>query len=745
MPRVRVRNQSARINSTFRQSPNVTQGAGMEGQAQANLGRQLADVAEGVGDMLLRSIEKKDAAEARAQYEVAKNNIERQTREEFAGDPTGYADAVKKRMDEWSSKRVESAKGRASSAIRDFTTGANARSYVQARQYERARQAEIGQQTMENFTNTLGKARTEVPKISEYKNDYQAAKNVADAGIGTSYFTQEQANEAYKKSIKRIGFAHLEGMTRIESDDYSSNIKKLETAKSMLKDDQFTAGMTSEEKSRWLDSINRSIKSEKNRADQGTMRQLQDIVIASTGTERIDKDLISSVRAQLQGSTMETDKKQRALDSLKVAEGVNEVMTTLPEMTVREIAELDKSVDSLLKGPTGKPFNEGVRRQIKNQVIAAQNQRFRQINSNPVEYVTENDSRVANMFSIAEGSQDPLDMYKAINESIASQKERGVVEVKALTAGQRDNFVESLKGAKDTQTAQMIVSQLEQTYTKHTPMVFAELSKEDKDVAAILQATQFDDVASRKAVLSNTVNKREIKEQFQANKISEQSLSQTANKKLTAMNKALTLGAQTADRTGLLNMYQEQVNLEAMRLLNDPNSEVRTKEDAVNKAYERIVTANYHVDEGRNIVFPKQVSDELGRRRMQVDPTVVEAFLDDHMNPRFFKGVEFYGEGSVASREDIIKDLDDNGKWVLGPDQNSLRLMVKRDGVYQVPLTSTGTPVEYPIASMLKDGQLLRQSETTLQSITNSLLFGTPSKAEQVVEAAKRRERRKNK
>lgn len=707
MPRVRV-NRSQGIAQTFRQAPNVTRGAGIEGQAMAGMGRALANVAQDVGDMLIKSRDNDENTKARAAYEQFRNGLERDLKIKYANDPTGYAAEVEKQSNDWLSQRKEMmSTPQGAQNLESWAKPANARMVGQAQRVERSRIAGIHQQNLQNYGNDIGKARAEVPRIDEYKNDYASSSSTHLASVGTAFNTKEEALEAHKKTIRKIAFGNLEGLTRMESSSYDTNLAKLKTAKTMLKDNNFTEGMSSEDKSAWLDRINRAEKQQKNKRDVVTSSQLSDYYVARAQGKEVSASFEQSLLNNLK-QVQDPMAREKGLSTFAVGRILGQAMESMDTEEYSDLASYEQVIEKAVNGvdKKGIPFNESIKRQAINAATAEVNKRLNMMEKRGADYVLQVDDEVKQARSVAELSNDPADWQQYYAASEAAQRARKIPNIRLFTEEEKEQYGSVIKGSVLSGQYTQVEEELKMKFGKHYPQAVSELSSMDKDVKSVLLATRYGSATSKTKVFGNMKNKDEIDDAFKNRGLSKDKLSKALQTKLEPFMTANRAGTNGAERFNFSNEVLDQVRQEAMVNMVKGMSPNR----AVEEAKVAILDSNYMTLGHHNIVVPRTIVSKNGLERSDVNQDIVDRFFDEPFRPEVFEGIEFDKE-IIVGRDEYMKHIENNGKWILAEDQNHFQLMIDEDGVYHQARQENGQPVKVHIDDIQGNSRYIRKTK----------------------------------
>lgn len=706
MPRIRV-NREARIAETFRQAPNVTRGAGQVAQAMAGMGRALNNVAEDVGNMLIKARDNDESTQARADYESFRNQLEQDLKAKFAQDPTGYAQEVQKQSDAWlNDRRQKMSTPQGAQSLDSWAKPANSRLVGAAQRHERSRLAGIHQQTLSNFGNDIGKARAEVPRVDEFKQDYAASLSTHEASVGTAFNTKEEALQAHKQTIRKIAFGNLEGLTRMESSNYNTNMSKLRTAKAMLKDKDFTEGMTSEDKARWLDQINRAEKQQKTKRDIVSSSQLNDYFIAKSEGKEVSPEFEESLLSNLKQIQDPVDR-EKAVSTFSVAKILGQ---TVESMDIEDYdslenyeEDLEKKINALDK--KGIPFNESIKRQAINQGKAEARRRRNEMAKRGADYVAKVDEEVSSALRQAELTNDPVAWQEYYSASEAAQKARKIPNVKLFREDEKEEYASLVKNAAVSGQYKQIENELKLKFGKHYPKAIAELSSTDKDVKSALLATRYGDASSKTKVFRNMKDKEQIDGAFKALGLSRDKLDKAVKKKLEPFMLSNMAGTNGAERFNFSNEITEQVRQEAMVGMVKGLSPDR----AVEEAKVAILDKNYITLGHHNIVVPRTVITKDGSQQSQVDEKIMDRFFDEPFRAEVFEGIEFQKE-KIVGRDEYLKHIQNKGKWILSEDQNHFQLMIDEGGVFHQAKQEDGQPVKVHLDDIHENPRYIRKA-----------------------------------
>jgi hypothetical protein len=633
---------------------------------------------------------------------------------------TDYYDQVMKNAPSDDARRIFDQYGRRT--MMDNAIGAD--------KFEFVEKAKKQQADISTNGDELSKSLMDHPDYNTFADRLNILKGQINAGVGTAYESQEQANADTKKASNQAAVGLMEGL--ISQGRYGEGLM-------VLKDGQPVGdAIDPKEKAHYLEHLKGLVKTDQDTRVSTAMSQLDDVTYQATHGKRVDAGYAAQAAQTIQNSRMDPDKKARALDDLHTALTVGNDTSRLGTLPMSEWSKLPSA------NPQNSDWNSAKRGKIQDSFNAVAESFAKDRENDPVQSVLDNFPVLGNKAQQAQGG-DPGVMQDYLDQVVSKQKYLQVQNPKVLSNQQAQQMGDMINKAPNPEAAAAAITGMQQSFGKYFSQAFNELAEKSSKGGAgvnpnLALAAYMPDQGSRQRVIENVLNAKNITDLYEARTTgTDVSFLEDAVKgKTKTITDILDAATPDGSNAALGKSISNQINIEAQKLLIDPaNSQLRPR-DAADQAYKNIVDQNFYTPKGgaSTVLVPKTyttVDGQGNQANLPNNPDLIKAALTHYstpegiasLNPKLDDNIvkSFYGDKSAA-KEYTVNVLKDHARWVNTPDNSGIRLVAPNGDHMEPILDSKGNKID------MKFQDISTRPDPNVQGVNKQLkagYMGTPN------------------
>lgn len=707
-------------------TPNVSQ-AGMAERANAEIGQQVSQIGMQIADRTKRTEDSSyafDSAVADHQ-KISAAAAEDLTKNGAAGHSERMKALVAKTYDDRISNAPSS---KAAELYHQKTANIFADSELTSQKNETLGIAQKSREGLKNQADVASRAllRTPDPKVFYESRDLfnsRVDEAVAGGSIGV-----DDAERIKKEGAQFAAKSLFDGYL-------GKGDAGLDQGMQALKDKTLTENLS-------VDDLDRFQKSFKSATDVRDAQQfgeaklfMQDAIADVAAGNQVDPKQVSAALGTLsRGKKANPLEVARIQNEFRVASAVSSATSDLKNYPIYEWG--NKAQDALAE-IRGKDKTWGAKEELQ----------YMSMYRNHVNKMLEQTKKDAFGFSVsaspdfqrmeAAAGNDPTLNRQLQEKSLAWQEQMGIPpeDRKIARPDQVLQWSTALQQTKNAEQTDMVVKQIQTMYGPRTPMVLAQMSKENKEFKGF-EVAGYLDGGARRDVADSILNKAEYKKTFddnfsdQASTLKSELASQTAE-----YTQALVEGNSDRSKIERANEFREAIELNAKRLM--ARGATDNAKDAVRMSSEMVFSKFDTVSAGRTKAL---ISKDAYGPSSKDDVT---AWIDWNTTKNGLKNLDIalppehlakftaaYGnspETTKRAKENLAGTLQDQSRWVTNQSQDGVYLVQDNGIDPPKPLFNTsGKLVEYKYRDMKEHDVKTQKYQDTANAFkdTNKKSFG---------------------
>lgn len=455
--------------------------------------------------------------------------------------------------------------------------------------------------------------------------------------------------------------------------------------------------MTPKEKARWIDQFDAKIREETALKTADLNAEISGYVNLGLSGQRVDSRQVDALKQSVNNSNLSLQAKKRNIDKINTVEAINaqlQVASNTPrsqwgnligraergiDIAAKEAAALDPRM-----GDLGDDFaSQSMRMEAMGRLASSLKSIESEQNKDAAAFILKNPQLEIMHKATKDG--DPEATRKFVNSSLNRQKYLGIPPEKQriLTRGEASQHAQMLSAAQNGEQSEMVMARLQSQYGDAYPKVFAEIVKEDNELAYLQAAAFVESPTAKRSMINNSKNKKAINEAFknpELKAVADQ-IQKSVYNNMNDFSRAIVTSTDDGSRIGLGQTLTEQVALDVKRrYIEDPGASAKSMDTLVQESYNRILGSTFDVASASNskVVMPRNIN---GR---PIDRRTVEAYMLVNTEASNLKDAslfvpESYKEFGSEAKARYARDVSQKGAWVSNEAQDGMYL-VMRDG-----------------------------------------------------------------
>lgn len=676
-------------------------GADDAAMASAQLGQQVSQLGMQIADRTKKTQDSDFAFNAALEDRMALASFT--TQDLQTKGPDGHADRVREHITKLQDSRGEKApSAMAADIYRQKTGGLFTEASINAEQDQFTGIAKKSREDISNSADHMARSLLRAPNSKSFFESQGFMNDRIDTAVENGTIAPQDADK-FKKQYANLGAKSL-------FDGYLAKGEAgLDVGRSLLKDKALTDNLTPDE----LDRFQKSFKSATDVRDQQRYGEaklfMQDAIAAVAAGEQVDSkrtaEAMGVIASRKNSNPYEV---ARIQNEFRVATAVSNATSDLKNYPIYEWGNRAQDALNEIKGKD-KTWGFKEEQQYMNMYRNHVNKMLEQTKKDAHGYAISANPEIKQLSETA--GTNPVLNRQLQEKSLAFQEQMGIQpeDRKIATPGEALQWSTALQQTKNADQTNEVMKQMQNIYGPRTPMLLAQMSKENKELKGF-EVAGYLDGGARRDVADSIVNKVEYKKSFddnfsdQASKLKSEVSTQTADFRM-----ALVEGNSDRSKIERANEFSEAIELNAKRLMargatTDAAEAVRLSTEMVFKNFDTVSSGRTKALVSKSAYGPSSKDD-------------VSAWIDWNTTPKGLKNLDIalppehlnkftaaYGntpETTKRAKDNFIGTLSESSRWVTNQSQDGVYLVMDNGIDPPIPLFNTsGKLVEYKYRDM---------------------------------------------